>query len=144
MDKYQKFAVSFEEADWHGLSLAEALKKQAKILAIEAEKSVQPDKIKYRQQLIEDLRSGRVDDLKMMDIDSESAADQTWLQMLVVVLEPPVLTLQGLLSRPLKNCCERHMPECPLYFASSTSNQKMLRSGTESTTFQLPKRWASS
>ena len=79
-DKYQKFAVSFEEADWHGLSLAEALKKQAKILALEAEKSVQPDKIKYRQQLIEDLRSGRVDDLKMMDIDSESAADQTWLQ----------------------------------------------------------------
>ena len=69
-----------EEADWHGLSFPEALRKQSKILAVEAENSVQPDKIKYRQKFVEELRAGKVDELEMLDIDSESASEKTWLQ----------------------------------------------------------------
>ena len=79
-DKYQKFAVSFEEADWHGLSFREAMKKQARIQELEAERSIQPDKIKYRKQLIEQLRTGKLDDLQMMEMESESSADKSWLQ----------------------------------------------------------------
>ena len=79
-DKYQKYAVSFEEADWHGLSFREAMKKQARIQELEAERSIQPDKIKYRKQLIEQLRTGKLDDLQMMEMESESSADKSWLQ----------------------------------------------------------------
>ena len=79
-EKYEKYAVSQEEADWHGLSFPEALRKQSKILAVEAENSVQPDKIKYRQKFVEELRAGKVDELEMLDIDSESASEKTWLQ----------------------------------------------------------------
>ena len=79
-EKYQRFAVSREVADWHGLSFKEALRKQSKILAIEEEKRILPDKIKYRRQLVERLRTGRLDDLELMEMDSESSADQSWLQ----------------------------------------------------------------
>ena len=79
-EKYQRFAVSYEEADWHGLSFKEALQKQSKILAIEEEKRILPDKIKYRRQLVERLRTGKLEDLELMEMDSESSADQSWLQ----------------------------------------------------------------
>ena len=48
-EKYQKYAVSHDEADWHGLSFVEAMRKQAKIAALDAEKSITPDKVKFRQ-----------------------------------------------------------------------------------------------
>ena len=71
-EKYQKYALSHEEADWHGLSFVEAMRKQAKIAAREAEKSVIPDKEKFRRELVQMLRSGKTDDMEMVDLEAES------------------------------------------------------------------------
>merc|ERR1712013_853285 len=46
--KYEKFRLSFEEADWHGLTIEEAKKI--------------PDKVVFRKQLFEELREGRFEE----------------------------------------------------------------------------------
>merc|ERR1712173_304349 len=54
--KYEKFRESFEEADWHGLTMQEARLKQSRINAkIEEAKKI-PDKVVFRKQLVEELR----------------------------------------------------------------------------------------
>ena len=75
-EKYQKYAVSHEEADWHGLSFVEAMRKQAKIAALEAERSVTPDKMKFRQELVQLLKSGKAEEMEMIDLESESG--ESW------------------------------------------------------------------
>ena len=60
--KYEKFRVSFEEADWHGLTMQEARLKQSRINAkIEEAKKI-PDKVVFRKQLFEELREGRFEE----------------------------------------------------------------------------------
>ena len=71
-EKYQKYAVSYDEADWHGLSFVEAMRKQAKIADHDAEKSIIPDKDKFRRELVQMLRSGKADDMEMVDLEAES------------------------------------------------------------------------
>merc|ERR1719495_1125916 len=46
--KYEKFRLSFDEADWHGLTMREARKI--------------PDKVVFRKQLVEELREGRFEE----------------------------------------------------------------------------------
>jgi len=64
-EKYQRWAVCREEADWHGLTLEEAKKKQGRIEAEQAERETVPDKMRYRKELVEMLRSGKMDELDM-------------------------------------------------------------------------------
>merc|ERR1712096_425529 len=52
-DKYQKWAVGREEADWHGLTLEEAKKKQARMEAEQVERETVPDKMRYRKEMVE-------------------------------------------------------------------------------------------
>ena len=60
--KYEKFKVPYEEADWHGLTMDEARRKQSIINAkVEQAKKI-PDKVVFRQQLVEELREGRFDE----------------------------------------------------------------------------------
>ena len=54
-----------EEADWHGLTLEEAKKKQGRIETEQAERETVPDKMRYRKELVEMLRSGKMDELDM-------------------------------------------------------------------------------
>ena len=65
-EKYKEFVLPFEEADWHGLPLAEALHKQHTLDRLEEEQSVKPLKEEYRQELLELLSEGREDEL---DVD---------------------------------------------------------------------------
>ena len=78
-EKYQKFAVSHEEADWHGLTFSEALRKQATIDAKREELSIIPDKLKYREELVQMLRSGKADEMEMAELESEQP-DKSWLE----------------------------------------------------------------
>ena len=59
--KYQSFVVPWEVADWHGLTYEEAKVKQAVIeeRARDAA-SRMPDKLVFRKQLLEELKSGDV------------------------------------------------------------------------------------
>ena len=78
-EKYQRFAVSYEEADWHGLTFPEALRKQARLETIAAAESVMPDKHKFRAELVEMLRSGKADDLEMVELEADSP-DSSWIE----------------------------------------------------------------
>lgn len=64
-EKYQEWAVGEEEADWHGLSMEEARKKQAAIENNKLEADKIPDKVKYRKELIELLKTGQLDEMDM-------------------------------------------------------------------------------
>ena len=68
--KYEKFKVPYEEADWHGLTMDEARKKQAIINAKVEEAKKIPDKVVFRQQLLEDLREGRFEE-DMDEVEGE-------------------------------------------------------------------------
>jgi len=63
LDKYKDFIWPFEEADWHGLSLAEALHKAHTIDRIDEEKSVRPKKEEYRDYVLEKLANNDTEDL---------------------------------------------------------------------------------
>ena len=58
--KYEEFRLPHDEADWHGLTMAEARAKQADILVRREQAASVPDKIVFRRQLVEELRSGRL------------------------------------------------------------------------------------
>jgi len=77
-EKYERFAVSHHEADWHGLTFKEALMKQARIENIEEEESLIPNKHKYRKELVDLLRSGKADELEMMELQEDSESS-SWL-----------------------------------------------------------------
>jgi len=62
-DKYQEFCVSHEEADWTGLTLQEAIKKQISIESNKSEAEKIPLKSIYREELVHLLKSGHLDDL---------------------------------------------------------------------------------
>ena len=70
-DKYQEWAVGQEEADWHGLSMDEAKKKQAVIESRQLEAEIVPDKVKYRKELVELLRTGQLDEMDMELAENE-------------------------------------------------------------------------
>jgi len=70
-EKYQEWAVGKEEADWHGLSMEEAKKKQAVIEARHLEAEIVPDKLKYRKELVEMLRTGQLDEMDMELAENE-------------------------------------------------------------------------
>ena len=61
-DKYQDFVVPHEVADWHGLSLSEALHKIHTLDRIQEENSVMPLKGAYRAAVIEQLQNGDFDE----------------------------------------------------------------------------------
>ena len=63
LDKYKDFIWPFEEADWHGLSLAEALHKAHTIDRIEEEASIRPKKEEYRELVLEKLANNETEDL---------------------------------------------------------------------------------
>jgi len=63
LDKYKDFIWPFEEADWHGLPLAEALHKAHSIDRIEEELSIRPKKEEYREFVLEKLANNETDDL---------------------------------------------------------------------------------
>ena len=77
-EKYEKYAVSYEEADWHGLTFNEALRKQAKIEMKQADQNILPDKHSYRRELVEMLRSGKAEDLDL-ELEAESTEDKSWI-----------------------------------------------------------------
>merc|ERR1712109_94520 len=63
LDKYKDFIWPFEEADWHGLSLAEALHKAHTIDRLEEEASIRPKKEEYRELVLEKLANNETEDL---------------------------------------------------------------------------------
>lgn len=64
-DKYAEFAVPHDQADWTGLTLREAVQKQVALDELEKENNTVPMKHKYRQELVDLLRSGYLDDLDL-------------------------------------------------------------------------------
>lgn len=68
-EKYQQFIVPKEVADWTGLALHEAKKKQMILNSMVREKNIVPDKLKYRQELLHLLRSGYLDDVDFELLD---------------------------------------------------------------------------
>lgn len=68
-DKYQPFAVSESQADWHGLTMNEAKTKQRYIEEKIEEESIVPDKIKYREELFALLKGGDLDDVDFELLD---------------------------------------------------------------------------
>jgi hypothetical protein len=75
--KYNRFALPFEEADWHGLTMADARKKQSRINASLELAAKVPDKVVFRQQLVEELRAGR--DPELEGVESLGAQDSGML-----------------------------------------------------------------
>jgi len=79
-DKYQQWAVGREEADWHGLTLEEAKKKQARIEAEQVERETVPDKMRYRKELVEMLRSGKMEELDLELAEERNREEKGGLQ----------------------------------------------------------------
>jgi len=77
-DKYHKYAVTEEEADWTGLTLLEAEDKQSWIEEKAYKASLIPDKLRYRQELIELLNSGNLDDidLELLEEDNDDRSEK--------------------------------------------------------------------
>jgi len=57
-DKFCGYAVSPEEADWHGLTISEAMRKQAALERRQAEEARVPSKHSYRRELLSLLKEG--------------------------------------------------------------------------------------
>jgi len=79
-DKYQEWVVGKEEADWHGLTLDEAKLKQARIEAEQKELETVPDKMRYRKELVEMLRSGKMDDIDLELVDDHGQESKGGIQ----------------------------------------------------------------
>lgn len=79
-DKYQQWAVGMEEADWHGLTMQEAKKKQGTIETMQVERETVPDKMKYRKELVEMLRSGKMDELDLELAEKSEMEEKGGLQ----------------------------------------------------------------
>lgn len=62
-EKYDRFKVEREEADWHGLRLHEAYDKVRRIEYLQNKSLKVPKKHEYRAELIELLQKGYLDDL---------------------------------------------------------------------------------
>jgi large subunit ribosomal protein L28 len=62
LQKYQKHIIPLEEAEWYGLTLAEALEKLGKPEQVEVEVPAvkQPLKVKFREEFIEQLKTEQV------------------------------------------------------------------------------------
>ena len=56
------FAVKHQVAYWHGLTMNEAKKKQSILETLAAKAAEEPDKAKFRRELLEQLRSGEIED----------------------------------------------------------------------------------
>lgn len=67
LSEYAKYAESYtdEEVDWYGLSYNEAIKKLSQIL--KAQEVVQPHKIAFRSELIEQLRKAGIVEAEATD-----------------------------------------------------------------------------
>jgi len=63
-EKYAEFAVSLEQADWTGLTLQEAIKKQLAIERNKKESEKVPLKMRYREELIHLLNEGHLEDVE--------------------------------------------------------------------------------
>merc|ERR1712133_126968 len=68
-EKYSGHILTPEEADWHGLSLPEAIKKQAGIERMAEDAGARPAKEGLRRELLDLLKSGQ---LEAEDITGES------------------------------------------------------------------------
>jgi len=75
-DKYKAHSVSHEEADWTGLTLSEAVRKQLVLDSIKREDDKIPLKRVYRNEVLSLLREGQLDDLEA-DYDSGSKDEGT-------------------------------------------------------------------
>lgn len=63
LDKYKDYVMPLEEADWHGLPFNQAVQKQFVLDRMEDEENVGPLKLKYRQELVDMLKAGYLDDV---------------------------------------------------------------------------------
>jgi len=63
-EKYNEFIVNDEQADWTGLTLQEAIKKQIIIENIKRESGKVQMKMKYRKELIQHLQDGGAEELE--------------------------------------------------------------------------------
>jgi len=78
-EKYNKYMIPKEEAEWFGLTMREAVQKQ-KLIEVEQNPPV-PLKYKLRQQFIEDLKNneGAEDE---EEIEGEESSRSSWLRRL--------------------------------------------------------------
>ena len=60
--KFEQFALAQEEADWHGLTLDEAKQKQSLLERRQARDAAVPDKLTFRRNMVEQLRSGEYEE----------------------------------------------------------------------------------
>jgi len=63
LDKYANFIVPEAEADWHGLTMEQALDKLVALERLQEEQSKMPLKQEFRQELIDLLRAGYLEDV---------------------------------------------------------------------------------
>lgn len=77
-EKYQKFAIPKEEAEWFGLSMREAIKKQR---ILEEGKKRVPLKHEYRRKFIEELKAHKESE-SIFQISGEGSSARSWLSRL--------------------------------------------------------------
>jgi len=82
-EKYQQWAVSREVADWHGLTLVEAKRKQARIEADQLQREIVPDKTRFRKELVEMLRSGKMEELDLELAEDTGLEDKGGIQGMI-------------------------------------------------------------
>ncbi len=63
LDKYKDHIVDQDVAEWHGLSLQHAIRKQERIDHIEDDTNTRPKKEEYREELVQMLKAGYMEDL---------------------------------------------------------------------------------
>jgi len=86
MTRYSQYIVPHEVADWHGLPWNDALDKLHEIERIQDKSEVKPLKVQYRQELLELLEKGQMDEVDpnvvedlSVDGSSSSSAEGGWL-----------------------------------------------------------------
>jgi len=72
-EKYAEFIVPEEQADWTGLTLQEAIKKQLIIERTKKEADIIPMKSKFREELLDLLREGHLDDIEQSMVTDEKS-----------------------------------------------------------------------
>ncbi len=58
LDKYKRFMLPEEEADWHGLTIDDAKDKQEMLDRLQREERTRPLKHLYRKELVDSLKAG--------------------------------------------------------------------------------------
>nr|CAG4648958.1 EOG090X0GHI [Polyphemus pediculus] len=75
-EKYKKYIIPEEEAEWYGLTLKEAIEKMKKTQEPKQPVVKQPLKIKFRNEFIEELKARKVEGITM------EPKNDSWTKML--------------------------------------------------------------